>query len=187
VDVWAGLSAVPRARVTPERAFTDAEVCLLLDGPCEPAMGLLMRVLALTGARLDAVFRMRVDLPNSLLIFPPQKKERGPRTIPLHSHLAPLLKDWKAWPWPNSNGASARFVTYRRAVLGEDPPGRRRAVINAHSWRRWFISQAERAGVDERVIADVVGHARRSMTGRYSAGSTMEQMRACVEVVKLPE
>jgi hypothetical protein len=89
VDVWSGLKAAPRAqrladgsRIDPERAFTDREAQALLSGPCEPAMGLLMRVLALTGARLDAVIHMRVDLPNRLLIFPPQKQERGPRTIP---------------------------------------------------------------------------------------------------------
>jgi integrase len=78
------------------------------------------------------------------------------------------------------------FVLYRRKVLGQDPPGRRRAVTNFHSWRRWFISKAERAGIDERIISDVVGHARRSMTGRYSAGATIGQMRVCVEAVKLP-
>jgi integrase len=72
-------------------------------------------------------------------------------------------------------------------VVGPDDPGRRRAVATFHSWRRFFISKAERADIDERIISDVVGHARRSMTGRYSAGSTMEQMRVCVEAVKLPD
>jgi len=59
-------------------------------------------------------------------------------------------------------------------------------VANFHSFRRWFISKAEQAGIDERIISDVVGHKRQSMTGRYSAGASMEQMRACVEAVKLP-
>jgi integrase len=72
-------------------------------------------------------------------------------------------------------------------VLGPDDPGRRRAVANFHSWRRFFISKAELAGIDERIISDVVGHARRSMTGRYSAGASMGQMKVCVEAVKLPE
>jgi integrase len=77
-------------------------------------------------------------------------------------------------------------MAHRRKVMGPDPAGRRRAIINMHSWRRWFISKAERAGIDERVISDVVGHKRRSMTGRYSAGASMGQMRVCVEAVKLP-
>ena len=143
-----------------------------------------MEVAALTGARLDAIIRMEVK--GDTLILPPQKKERGPRTIPLHSHLANSLTGFQGWQWTNSGAASALFVLYRRKVLGPDPPGRRRAVANFHSWRRWFISKAERAGIDERIISDVVGHARRSMTGRYSTGASLEQMKVCVEAVKLP-
>jgi integrase len=156
----------------------------LLGDPCSPSLRLLMEVAALTGARLDAIIRMTVL--SDTLILPRQKKERGPRTIPLHSHLRGSLEGFSGWPWTGSNRASQAFTTYRRAVLGPDPPGRRRAVANMHSWRRWFISKAERAGIDERIISDVVGHARRSMTGRYSAGATLEQMRVCVEAVKLP-
>jgi integrase len=183
-DPWRDLQAAPRARVEPERAWTDSEMRQLLDGPCSPSLRLLMEVGALTGARLDAIINMRVV--GDTIILPAQKKERGPRTIPLHSHLKEALADFKGWQWTNSGAASALFVLYRRKVLGPDPVGRRRAVANFHSFRRWFISQAERAGIDERIISDVVGHARRSMTGRYSAGATMEQMRVCVEAVKLP-
>jgi integrase len=183
-DPWRDLQAAPRVRVEPERAWTDDEVRRLLDGPASPSLRLLMEVAALTGARLDAIIRMEVK--GDTIILPPQKKERGPRTIPLHSHLANSLRDWSRWQWSNSGAASAMFVLYRRKVLGPDPAGRRRAVANFHSFRRWFISKAEQAGIDERIISDVVGHARRSMTGRYSAGATMEQMRGCVEAVKLP-
>ena len=183
-DPWRDLQAARRVRVEPERAWTDVEMRQLLDGPCSPSLRLLMEVGALTGARLNAIINMRVV--GDTIILPAQKKERGPRTIPLHSHLREALADFKGWQWTNSGAASALFVIYRRKVLGEDPPGRRRAVANFHSFRRWFISQAERAGIDERIISDCVGHARRSMTGRYSAGASMEQMRVCVESVKLP-
>jgi integrase len=183
-DPWHGLSAPRRRPVEPERAWTDDEARRLLDGPCSPSLRLLMEVGALTGARLDAIIRMEVK--GDTIVLPPQKKERGPRTIPLHSQLREPLAGFKGWQWTNGAAASALFVIYRRRVLGPDPPGRRRAVANFHSFRRWFISKAERAGIDERIISDVVGHARRSMTGRYSAGATMEQMTACVEAVKLP-
>jgi hypothetical protein len=187
---WRDLSTAPRRQLEPERPWTDAEALALLQGPCEPSLGLLMRVLGLTGARLDAVIRMEVKgdtdgLP-AFLIFPPQKKELGSRTIPLHSHLREPLAGWTGWPWP-ATSASQRFTRYRRSVLGEDPPGRTRAVVNAHSWRRWFISKAERAGQPENVIAAVVGHRRPGLTfGRYSSGPGVELMRACVEAVKLP-
>jgi hypothetical protein len=145
-DPWIGLQATPRARIEPERAWTDSEAKALLDGPASPSLRLLMDVAALTGARLDAIINMRVQ--GDTLILPPQKEERGPRTIPLHSHLQGSLEGFSGWPWPAGNRASQAFTTYRRAVLGADPPGRRRAVANMHSWRRWFISKAERAGID---------------------------------------
>jgi integrase len=189
-DPWHGLLATPRARVEPERAWTDDEVRRLLSGPATPAMRDLMMVAALSGARLDAIIRMEVkagrDGQGDTLILPPQKKETKARTIPLHSHLRAPLADFGGWPFPNSNAASAAFTRYRRKVLGADDGGRRRAPANFHSFRRWFISKAERAGIDERIISDVVGHARRSMTGRYSQGVSLEQMRVCVEAVRLP-
>jgi hypothetical protein len=74
-----------------------------------------MEVAALTGARLDAIIRMEVK--GDTIILPPQKKERGPRTIPLHTHLRGSLREGHTWPWPASNRASQAFTTYRRAVL----------------------------------------------------------------------
>lgn len=66
--------------------------------------------------------------------------------------------------------------------------GKRRGLVNFHSFRRWFITKAEQAGQPESVIAVVVGHKRPGMTfGVYSAGPLLEQARACVEAVKLPE
>jgi hypothetical protein len=39
---WRDLQAAPRARVEPERAWTDDEVKRLLGGPCSPSLRLLM-------------------------------------------------------------------------------------------------------------------------------------------------
>ena len=183
-DPWRDLQAAPRARVEPERAWTDGEVAKLLEGSCSPSLSLLMQVAALSGARLDAIVNMTIE--DGCFVFPPQKKEEKPRRVPIHSSLRShsALKTYGHWSWPAS--PSQAFTYYRRKVLGEDAPGRRRAVTNFHSFRRWFISKAEQAGIDERIISDVVGHKRRSMTGRYSAGASMEQMRVCVEAVRLP-
>jgi integrase len=59
---------------------------------------------------------------------------------------------------------------------------------NFHSFRRWFITEAERAGQPENIIAAVVGHKRQGMTlGVYSRGSSGEQFRTCVEAVQFPK
>ncbi|HEY6732542.1 MAG TPA: hypothetical protein VI256_01895 [Roseiarcus sp.] len=39
-------------------------------------------------------------------------------------------------------------------------PGRRRSLVNFHSFRRYFITKAEQADQMEHIIAVVVGHKR---------------------------
>jgi integrase len=183
-DPWDGLQATQRRPVEPERPWTDAEAMRLLEGDCSPSLKLLMQVAALSGARLDAILNSGVE--DGCWVFPPQKKETQARRVPIHSSLSKAASDY-SFPWPTSAAASHAFTYYRRKVLGPDEPGRRRAVVNFHSWRRWFISKAEQAGQPENVIAAVVGHRRPGLTfGRYSSGPGVELMRACVESVKLP-
>lgn len=209
-NVWHGIKIAPPP--TPynelERAFTEEEVVALLNGPATPSMHDLMRIAALTGARLDAIVDLKVsDCADGLFVFKPQKKEPAPRAVPIHPELVGIVKrrtDGKApeddlfpeWPAPKKEGslrersfkASNAFTEYRREV-GVDAvvPGKRRSLVNFHSFRRWFITQAERADQPESIIAVVVGHKRQGMTlGRYSAGPLLEQARRCVEAVKLP-
>jgi hypothetical protein len=143
-----------------------------------------MMVAALSGARLDAIIRMEIE--GACFVFPPQKKETKARRVPIHSALRD--RPLGPWPWRTSNAASTAFTRYRRSLdIGEEGGRRRRAVANFHSWRRWAISKMEQAGQPENVIAAVVGHRRPGLTfGRYSSGPSMEQMRACVESVRLP-
>ncbi|BBF94216.1 tyrosine-type recombinase/integrase [Blastochloris tepida] len=191
-----------------ERSFTDAEVARLLQGSASQAMHDLMRIAALTGARLDAIVDLSIgDCADGAFKFKPQKKEKQPRYVPIHSALkeiiarrtvgkAPTDDLFPEYPPPKkatskrerSFKASTAFTTYRRSVgVADEAPGRRRSLVNFHSFRRWFITKAERAGQAEHIIASVVGHARPGMTlGRYSAGPEFEQLRVCVEAVSLP-
>lgn len=190
-----------------ERPFTDDEMKKLLEGPATQAMQDLMRLGALTGARLDPIVDLKVkDCEGGLFVFKPQKREKKPRAVPIHPDLAEIVRrrtEGKApdddvfpeWPEPargslreRSFKASNAFTDYRREV-GVDHviPGKRRSLVNFHSFRRWFITKAERADQMESIIAAVVGHKRGSITlDRYSAGPLMEQARRCVEAVKLP-
>lgn len=87
-----------------------------------------------------------------------------------------------------SFAASREFTEYRRAIgVDETVPGKRRSLVNFHSWRRYFVTKAEQAGQPEHLIATVVGHKRPGITlGRYSSGPLLEQLRVVVESVKLP-
>lgn len=166
-----------------------------------------MRIAALTGARLDVIVDLKVqDCADGLFTFKPQKKEVKSRAVPIHPALADIIKRRTAgrapeddvfpeWPVPAANSerersfrAANQFVTYRRSVGVEElVEGKRRSLVNFHSFRRWFITKAEQADQPESIIAAVVGHKRKGMTlGRYSAGPLLAQARRCVEAVQLP-
>ncbi len=209
-NVWIGrrLKERPKTADEKERPFTDEEVKALLKGDATPEMHDVMRIGALTGARLDAIVCLRVkDCDGGTFTFKPQKKEPGPRDCPIHSALKEIVERRTAnkspddpvfpeWPGPKnpkslrerSFKTSNEFTAYRRSVgVEEDRKDRRRGLINFHSFRRWFITKAEQAGQPESTIATVVGHKRTGMTfGVYSGGPLLEQARACVEAVKLP-
>lgn len=83
----------------------------------------------------------------------------------------------------------ARDRHRERLGVHEKPEGQRQSNIDFHSFRRWFITKAEQAGIPPNIISMVVGHAegRKGMTlGVYSGGPSLDQMRACVEAVRLP-
>jgi integrase len=209
-NVWerVKLSEPKAAPMQQERPFTDAEVRKLLSGPADQRMQDLMRIGALTGARLDAIVDLKVkDCAAGLFIFKPQKKEPAPRAVPIHPDLEEIVERrtkgkapeddlFPEWPAPRKAGsvrersfkASNHFTDYRRSVgVDHVVPGKRRSLVNFHSWRRWFITKAEQADQPESIIAAVVGHKRRGLTlGRYSGGPLIAQARRCVEAVRLP-
>jgi integrase len=193
---------------TLERPFTDNEVKELLSGPVDAELSDLMWIGALTGARIDAIVSLKVsDCVNGMLRFKPQKKEKSHRFVPIHSDLQELVANRCKGKAPGeylfheapevpegsarerSMPISKRFGRYMRArkvaVLLE---GKRRSLVNFHSFRRWFVTKAEQAGQPVHIIEAVVGHTRSGMTlGVYSGGPSTEQLRACVESVKLPQ
>lgn len=210
-DVWKGLvlSVPEQPHDEKERPFTDEEMRKLLTGNAPQEMHDVMRIAALTGCRLDPIVSLRVrDCENGVFVFKPQKKEKAARLCPIHSDLAEIVerrtkdreKDepiFPEWPGPKdpkskrerSFKTSNEFTTYRRSVgVKDELEGRRRSLVNFHSFRRWFITKAEQADQPEHIIAAVVGHKRQGMTlGLYSAGPKLEQAKRCVEAVTLPK
>ncbi|QPI25898.1 tyrosine-type recombinase/integrase [Sinorhizobium meliloti] len=210
-NVWRGRRFKKPMQTTDqkERPFKDREMKALLAGSTSQAMHDVMRIAALSGARLDAIVCLQVKhCRNNTFIFKPQKKEPGPRLCPIHPDLAEIIsrrsdgKDedddiFPEWPGPKkatslrerSFKTSNQFTEYRREVGVDDQrEGKRRSLVNFHSFRRWFATKAEQADQPESIIAAVIGHKRNGITlGIYSAGPLLEQARRCVEAVKLPE
>ncbi|WP_245496785.1 DUF6538 domain-containing protein [Rhizobium ruizarguesonis] len=211
-NVWQGRRLREPQQTTDqkERPFTDDEVKTLLEGPAEPEMQDLMRIAALSGARLDAIVCLKVKdcRDDGVFVFKAQKREPGPRPCPIHPDLIEIIERRKRgkepeddifpeWPGVKKSTSlrersfktSNDFTAYRRSVGVEDRrEGKRRDLVNFHSFRRWFITKAEQAGQLESTIAVVVGHKRQGMTfGVYSGGPLLEQARRCVEAVQLPK
>lgn len=209
-NVWQGRTyTIPQETAEErERPFTDAEMIKLLTGPAPQELHDVIRIGALSGARLDAIVSLRVrDCKNGNFTFKPQKKETASRLCPIHSDLEAIIErrtegkddeDWIFPEWPAAKSVKSQrersfktsnhFTEYRRSVGVDDPrEGNRRGRVNFHSFRRWFATRAEQADQPESLIASVLGHRRQGVTlGIYSSGPQLKQAKRCVEAVKLP-
>jgi integrase len=189
-----------------ERGFTTEELKAIFAEPIRRDVRDAALMGALTGARIEEIAALKVsdvDLKAMTLHLPGTKTDAAERTTPLHPSLKTTFegrmkgKEKAAWvfdelperkdgdPKGRSTVISKAFTRHRRSA-GVD--GKRRALTNFHSFRRWFITEAERAGAPPHVIMSIVGHKRPGMTlGVYSGGPDLEsQMRAVFEAVKLP-
>lgn len=191
-----------------ERSFTNDEIARLMAGPATPHMHDLMMLGALTGARLDAIVDLKVrDVSDVAVQIQARKLETSDRLVPIHPDLKEVLErrcagknaDDDLFPeWPpvkkigslreRSFKASNHFTEYRRKIGVDDVmEGRRRALVNFHSFRRWFITRLRQAGVDEAMISALVGHKQSSITlSVYSDGETIRQAAGAVGLLRMP-
>lgn len=214
---WRGQRVKPpkRTQESKERAFTIDEMRKLMSGDPVPYLWDLMRLAALTGARLGALVELRVrDCQDGVFLMPRQKSEQGARRVPIHSDLAALVarrcegRAGDDWLFPEvppvrpdesaskvrGDKAGKAFARYAEKVGVRDKvQGVRRSRVNFHSFRRWFITAAHEAltagasGFDGTTISEVVGHKVEGMTfGVYKDAAPDVQLRACVEAVRLP-
>lgn len=208
---WAGQS-LPKERPKEgekERPFTDEEIIALLTGePNQPYIKDLMLIAALTGARIDAIVSLkRKDITDDgNMRFKAQKREDHSRLVPIHSALKVTIErltagkeaDHDLFPdcppvdddtiQERSMPAVKAFNYYRKKVgVHEAVEGKRRSLVNFHSFRRWFITKAFQAGQPEIAVQMVVGQKPQSIAAKvYLGGLTIGQLKSCVEAVKLP-
>lgn len=194
-----------------KRPFTDDEVArLLYDGSPDEVLRDYMWIAALSGMRIAEIAGLTVgDCADGMFNVSDSKTEAGVRQVPIHSSLKRMIaRRVKGRPleahlvddnvgvkarkrgetWDPSMPVSKRFGRYRQTVGVHDrAPGQRASAVDFHSFRRWFATKAEQAGVPESTTASVMGHERQGMThGLYSGGPSRDQLRKCVEAVKLP-
>jgi len=194
-----------RGEVEKERPFTDAELGKLLTAETDQVLADAMRLAALSGLRIAEMHGLRVsDIEgDGMFIARGKNKNSAERWVPIHAELVPVLArlvegkgaDDYLLPGPKKairyEALTDRFRRLQKQVGVYERPGkRRRALVNWHSFRRWFVSRAERAGIVETTVALVVGHARSNITfGRYSRDhdALWALKVACVQAVQLPK
>lgn len=211
LNPWAGQSLAKGAErgtvARTKRPFTASEVTLLFAGgrlKDDVELADTMHVAALSGLRLDEIYRLTVaDCAGGWFNVRVSKSRAGVRRVPIHPALAELvarrslskpgtaflLHEAKAVKGRERSAAiSKRFGRYRQTVgVHEREEGQRHSSVDFHSFRRWFITSARNAGIDRAVVAAVVGHEAHGMTdGVYHGGPTEALKVACVTAVKLP-
>ena len=136
------------------------------------------------------------------------KTKAAKRESPVHSAIAALVESRRKskgradllFPeWHGSAHALGKWFAEHRIAreVDERKKGERQSRIDLHSTRRTFAAKAMAAlasgakGYSPWVVADVLGHDREAltlpMTSHYANLSSIEERRACVEAVKLPE
>ncbi len=193
-----------------KRPFNDEEVATLLSGETSALLHDAMWICALSGMRVEEVASLTIQhTRNGIMSVKKGKTLAAIRDVPIHTVIAPIIvrrsegkadQDFLFDELPRrqdddemerSQKIVKTFVTYRRKLMVDDrKAGHRQSRIDFHSFRRWFITKAERAAIYPSVISAVVGHGkgREGMTlGLYSGGPDPEtQMRHCVEAVVAP-
>jgi integrase len=218
---WAG--QIPKERgkqgttEEPERPFTDEELqkLLYLDTPAkrgQPKWEAELRELALvstlSGLRIGEIVGLTVDAcQTDAFDLAKAKTEAGVRLVPIHSKLADLIakrcegrsgqallfEEFKGLP--NAPDTLSKAFTRRRKALGvhEGRDGKRRSLVNFHSFRRTFSEKALHADIPEAFIEAVIGHVgdskgKKSVLRKSYAvrGESWEQRVRCVEAVTVP-
>ncbi len=200
-----------------ERAFTEAEMKTLLYSAYPPRMSMsfksqledMMKIAALSGMRESEMATLWVeecptdDEWGGCFNLQQGKTGAAARRIPMHPELVEIVErrskgkgpqDWLFDELEDERDPGdvfgKRFRAYRLKLEVDDKrPGQRRSLVNFHSFRRWFITQCEQAGIPVSTISFVAGHedGRREMAlSVYSDGPAWRQMRECVEAVNLP-
>jgi integrase len=188
-----------------KRAYTGTELVKLLSGKTTAELHDAIRIAALSGMRLDEIYRLKVkDCQDGLFNVPGTKSHAAVRTVPVHSGLVDIIAARTTGKNPGdyviheaggdpkpgrerSMLASKRFATYRLGLgLTDKSEDVRQDRLDFHSLRRWFVTAA-RASNDLSVVQRIVGHATGNITDDvYSDGPSMGRLRACIESVQLP-
>lgn len=188
--VEAGLDASPFASLMPRRGeaehyrqFSRDEISRIFDAlSAHPRWRLLSLIAMHTGLRLESCRRLSPSMvSDGMITIMPGKTARFGRSVqipltaalaeelaavPVPSPDAPYCEAYPDEPYLTVGGVTRAFYSRLLDSLGiadTDEGG-----VGFHSWRVTYVSRLSGAGVDDRVIRGIVGHASQRMTDLYN-------------------
>lgn len=147
---------------------------------------------AYTGARIEELGRLTKETcVDSVFNIKKSKTAAGVRQVPIHTAVAPLVARMLA---ASTDGYLVPSNADNKYDNRTSPQGKRYGHLKKslgfdsghvfHTTRNTLVTMMHRAGADEGVAADTVGHDRQTLTyGLYSSGSSMAQKRDAMALV----
>lgn len=148
-----------------------------------------------TGARIEELCSLQVEhVKKDHFEIVDAKTKAGIRSVPIHPKLAPTLKrligDRKsgyvlANLTADKRGDRSNTIGRRFSTLKTDMGFGKQHVF--HSIRKTMVTILEDALVPENVVADIVGHEKKSLTyGLYSGGTSLRTKAEALKKLKYP-
>ena len=147
---------------------------------------------AYTGARIEELGQLTAaTCKDGVFTIEKSKTDAGVRQVPIHPAVAPLVARMLA---ASTDGYLVPSSADNQYGNRTSPQGKRYGHLKKslgfgpshvfHSTRNTLVTMMHRAGVDEGITADQVGHNKQTMTyGLYSSGSSMAQKREAMALV----
>lgn len=160
--------AMPEVKIPKTPQYTPnqaqiAEVVEVLDGWPR----LAVRLIWATGARIGEIASLEwsaVDLDDGTVTL---DGKTGPRIVPLHEAL---VADIRAWPRSVDQVLGVAFNTVRVNLprrIGEACTATKQRHWTPQALRRAAVDELQRAGVDVKTAADLLGHSPQVMLEYY--------------------
>jgi len=181
---------------TKKLPYTDHQLNRIIDAVKDADLKDYIFIALYTGMRIDEIAKLTVnDIEENdgrVLIFIREAKTKaGIRSVPVHKKIESIISTRISvtsdylFQSASENKSGIRSDKHSKAF------GRVKSKLgfneqyDFHSLRRTFITKLDRAGVSERISADIVGHDLKTMTyGLYSGGSSTDDKFKAIDQVK---
>jgi integrase len=179
----------PGSYTSRERVLTDAEIIAVWSAATQASYGPAMRLLLLTGARLQEISRLREsEIAGDTIKLEGERTKGGkPHTIPLSSAARAVLKDvprGSSGEYLFSNDDGKRPVTAWGHAKGKIDAVAEIEPWRIHDLRRTVATGLQKLGVNLQTIEAVLGHvggSRSGIVGVYQRHSFDTEKRTALE------